>query len=162
MNAPFPRNAEDILNAAKEFRIPDQVKVMAEEGVANSRKAYAQITAAAQDQAKATEDVLATVQTGARTIGEKMIQNTQSNTEAAFNAVTEIVRAKSVPDAVRLQTDFMKAQMTLVGNQTQELFQLSARIAQATFEQMSAVGARSVEQSQSTFEQAQTKPRKAG
>ena len=154
MNGPFPRNAEDILNAAKEFRIPDQVKVLAAEGVANSRKAYSQFTSVAQDQAKVAEDVLTVVHTGAKTIGEKILQNTASNTEAAFEAVTEIVRAKSVPDAVRLQTDFLKSQMTLASAQTQELFQLSAKIAQATFEQMSAVATRTVDQA--------PKKRKAG
>ena len=142
MNAPFPRNAEDILNAAKEFRIPDQVKVMAEEGVANSRKAFEQISAAAQDQAKVAEDMLTKVQAGAKTIGEKMLENTAANTNATFNAVTEIVRARSVPDAFRLQADFMKAQMSLATAQTQELFQLSAKITKDTFEQISAVAAR--------------------
>ena len=142
MNAPFPRNAEDILNAAKEFRIPDQVKVMAEEGVANSRKAFEQISAAAQDQAKVAEDMLTKVQAGAKTIGEKMLENTAANTNATFNAVTEIVRARSVPDAFRLQADFMKAQMSLATAQTQELFQLSSKVATSTMEQIQAAASK--------------------
>ena len=54
MNADqFTRQAQDMFNAAKEARIPENVQAIAEEGVAKTREAYSKISAVAKDNAKA-------------------------------------------------------------------------------------------------------------
>jgi len=49
MNDQFARQAQDMFAAAKEARIPENVKAFAEESVAKTRDAYAKINAATQD-----------------------------------------------------------------------------------------------------------------
>jgi phasin len=141
MNAPFNFSNDEMLKAAKSFQVPDQVRVIAEEGVAQSRKAYAQFASLTEQNTKATQDVIATAQEGAKTIGTKLFANVSTNTEAALKAASEIAKAKSVPDALRLQAEFMKAQFAAFGAQTQELFQLSAGMSKATVEQLNTAAA---------------------
>jgi hypothetical protein len=86
------------------------------------------------------------VQTGAKTIGEKVLHNTTSNAEAVFAAASEIMKAKTLPEAARLQAEFMRNQFTVAGTQTQELFKLSTEIAKTTFDHMNSVTAKSFEQ----------------
>ncbi|MCX6612826.1 MAG: phasin family protein [Acidobacteria bacterium] len=67
-------------------------------------------------------------QAGARAIGAKIVDNTVSNTAAVFDAAQAIARAKTLPDATRLQAEFFQKQFALAGAQTQELFELSSRV----------------------------------
>lgn len=142
MNADFTRQTEDFFKAAREARIPDNVQAMIEDGVARSRKAVDGLTVAAKDSAEVAEEVITSVQSGVKTIGTKLIDNTRTNTEALLNATAEIARAKSLPEAVRLQAEFLRSQFTVAGTQTQELMQLYASFTKATFEQMNAAATR--------------------
>ena len=57
-----------------------------------------------------------------------------------------MVRAKSIPEAGRLQADFMQKQFAIAAAQTKELFELSTKIAQQTFGSFSAAATKSFEQ----------------
>ena len=140
MNADqFTRQAQDMFNAAKEARIPENVQAIAEEGVAKTREAYSKISAVAKDNAKVVEEVLLAAQAGAKSIGEKVLHNTAVNTEAAFDAAQAIVRAKTIPEAARLQADFVQQQLAVAGAQTKELLELSTKVAKQTFEILSTL-----------------------
>jgi phasin len=146
MNEQFTRQAQEMFAAAKDARIPDNVQAMAEEGVAKSREAYEKFQAVAKDGTKVMEDVMLTAQAGAKSIGEKLVRNTQVNTEAAFDAAQAIARARTVPDVLRLQTSFFQQQMTASAAQAKELFELSAKVTQQTFETMNSAATKSFEQ----------------
>jgi hypothetical protein len=144
--ADFTRQAEDMMKAAKDMRIPDNVQAFAQEGVQKSHQAFVQATSVAKENAKAAEAVMLKVQSGAKTISEKVLNNTTSNAEAVFAAASEIMKAKTLPEAARLQAEFVRNQFSVAGAQSQELFKLSTEIAKAAFEQMNAVTAKSFEQ----------------
>ncbi len=146
MNDQIRRQTEQFMNAAKDARIPEQFQVMAEEGVTKSREAFDKVSAAAKDQAKVAEDLMLATQAGARAIGAKIVDNTMSNTTALFDAAQAIARAKSLPEATRLQAEFMQKQFALAGAQTQELFELSTRIAKQSFESASSVATKTFDQ----------------
>jgi hypothetical protein len=142
MNADFTRQTEDFFKAAREARIPDNVQAMIEDGVARSRKAVDGLADAAKDSAEVADEVITSVQSGVKTIGTKLIDNTRVNTEALLNATSEIARAKSLPEAARLQAEFLRSQFTVAGTQTQELMQLYASLTKATMEHMNAAATR--------------------
>ena len=146
MNDQFKRQAEQFLNAAKDARIPENIQAFAEESVAKSREAYDKLSAAAKDQAKVAEDVLLATQAGAKVIGSKLYANTAANTEAAFEAAHAIARAKSIPEAVRLQAEFMQKQLAIASAQTKELFELSSHVAKQTFDTVNTAASKSFEQ----------------
>ncbi|MEZ5853993.1 MAG: phasin family protein [Hyphomicrobiaceae bacterium] len=146
MNDAFTRQTEQFFNAAKDARMPENVQAMMVDGVAKTREVYEKASAAAQDQAKAAEEVMLAGQAGARTIGSKLIENTVTNAEAAFNAAQAMAQARSLPEVARVQADFMQKQMAIASAQTRELFELSTRIAQQTMQVMNVAATKSFEQ----------------
>jgi len=142
MNEQFTHQAQEMFSAAKEARIPENVQAMAEQSVAKSRETYQKLNAAAKDGVKMLDEVVTTAQAGARALGEKVLTNTAANTEAAFEAAQAIARARTLPEAARLQSDFIQQQLAVASTQTKELFELSTKIAQQTFECMNAAASR--------------------
>lgn len=146
MNEQFTRQAQEMFNAAKDARIPENVQAMAVEGVAKTREAYTRISGAAQDGVKVVEDVMLAAHAGAKTIGEKVLQNTLVNTEAAFDAAQAIARARTLPEVARLHADFVQQQFAAASAQSRELFELSSKIAKQTLDSMNSAATKSFEQ----------------
>lgn len=144
MNQQF--NPQEFFTAAKEARIPENVQAIAEDSVAKTREAYSKISAVTKDNVKVLEDVFVAAHAGAKSIGEKVLRNTEANTEAAFAAAQSIARAKTVPEAIQLQTNFVQQQFSIAGAQTKELFELSTKVAQQTFQMVNAAATKSFEQ----------------
>ncbi|MCB1509678.1 MAG: phasin family protein [Hyphomicrobiaceae bacterium] len=146
MNEQFTRQAQDIFNVAKDARIPENFQAFAEDSVSKSREMFLKVNAAAQANAKVLEEVVLASHAGAKSIGEKVLSNTAANTEAAFDAAQSISRAKTLPEAARLQADFMQQQMAAVSAQSKELFELSAKVAKQTFDTINSATAKTMDQ----------------
>jgi hypothetical protein len=146
MTDQFARQAQDMLAAAKEARIPENVQAMAEDGVAKSREAYAKMSVAAQDGAKAMQEIMLTAQAGAKSIGEKMLHTATVNAEAMFDAAEAMAKAKTVPEVARLQASFMQQQLAAASAQTKEFFELSNKIGRQTLESMNAAATKTFDQ----------------
>ena len=108
MSANFTDQAANMFNAAQQGRIPENLQHVAEEAVTKTREAYDKISLASKDNAKVVSDAVLAAQAGSKTLGELLVHNTSVNTAAAFDAAQAIVRAKSIPEAGRLQADFMQ------------------------------------------------------
>lgn len=146
MNDQFSRQAQDMFNAARDAKIPENIQALAEDNVARSREAYQRFNSAAKDGAKVVEEVVLTAQAGAKAIGEKLLTNTAVNTEAVFDAAQAIARARSLPEAMRMQAEFFQQQFTVAGAQTKELMELSTKVARQTMESINAAAQRSFDQ----------------
>ncbi len=146
MTDQFARQAEQMLNAAKEARIPENVQAFAEDSVAKSREVYAKMSTATADGLKAMQEVMLAAQAGAQSVGEKFLANASANTEAAFDAAEAMAKAKTMPEMARLQADFIQQQLATASAQTKEFFELSNKIGRQTLESMNATATRSFEQ----------------
>ena len=146
MNEQFTRQAHEMFSAARDAKIPENIQAIAEDGVQKTRDAYLKMNTAAKDGAKVVEEVMLAAHAGAKQLGEKVLQNTTVNTEAAFEAAQAMARARSLPEAARLQADFVQQQLAIAGAQTKELFELSTKLTRQTFETMNAAATRSFEQ----------------
>lgn len=142
----FARQTQEMFAAAKDARIPEQVQALAEDGVTKAKEAYGKFNTVAKDGAKVIEDVMVTAHAGAKSIGEKVMKNTEANTEAVFEAASAIARAKTVPEVLRLQTSFIQQQFSAAGTQSKELFELSTKVAQQTFESINSAATKAFEQ----------------
>lgn len=145
MNEQFKRQAEDFLKAAKDARIPDNVQAFAEDTVVKSREAFHKISAVTKEHAQTAEELLLATQAGARSIGAKLVDNTMSNAAAVFDAAEAIARAKTLPEATRLQAEFFQKQLAAAGAQTKELFELSTRVAQQTLQTVNEAAGKTME-----------------
>jgi hypothetical protein len=146
MNEQFTRQAQDMFKAAQDAKIPESLQAMAEDGVAKTREAYQKVQDMTKGNAKVVEEVVMATQAGVKAIGEKVLTNTTANAAAAFDAAQAMARARSIPEAARLQADFMQQTFAIAGNQTKELFELSAKVARQTIETVNAAATRSFDQ----------------
>ena len=141
----FTRQTQEFFSAAKNARIPEQVQAMAEDSVSKARETYDKFSTVAKDGAKVLEEVTATAFAGAKTISDKVLKNTEANTEAAFEAAQAFARAKTLPELMQLQTGFVQQQFAIAGAQSRELFELSAKVAQQTFANLNSAATRTFE-----------------
>lgn len=146
MNEQFNRQAQEMFSAAKDARIPENLQAFTEDSVNRSREFYQKLNTAAQQNVNAVEEFMLASHAGAKSVGEKMMQNMSANTESAFDAAQSIARAKTLPEAARLQADFFQQQTTLAAQQTKELFELSSKVAKQTFESLNKATATQFEQ----------------
>jgi len=149
MTDQFTRQAQEMMAAAKEARIPENVQAFAEDSVAKSREAYVKMSAATQDGMKAMQEIMLAAQAGAKSIGEKMLQTASDNAEAAFDAAEAMAKAKTLPEVARLQATFVQQQLATASAQTKEFFELSNKIGRQTLESMNAVASKTFEQMKS-------------
>ncbi|MGI9422137.1 MAG: phasin family protein [Hyphomicrobiaceae bacterium] len=146
MNDQFTRQAQEMFNVAKDARIPENFQSMAEDSVTKSRELYQKVNTVAQENVKSVEEAMLAAHAGTKAIGEKVMNNATANTEALFDAAQAMSRAKTLPEAARLQADFLQQQTAAASSQTKELFELSSKVAKQTFETMNAAAAKSFEQ----------------
>ncbi len=149
MNEQFTRQAQEMFNMGKTAQIPENVQQFAEDSVQKTREFYERMNDAVKDSSKIYEEMLLASHAGMKAIGEKMMHNTSVNTESAFDAAQAIARAKTVPEAMRLQADYMQEQFAVAGAQAKELFELSTKVSQQTFESLNQAATKSFEQMKS-------------
>ena len=149
MNNQFSKQAEEFFAAAREVKVPESVQAFAEDSIARTQDAYSKLTVVSRDASKALEQVTNVAQSNAKTIGEKVLTNFTSNTEAAFAAARDMARSKTMPEALKVQSDFFQAQMAKVGEQTREFFELSNAMTKQTLETMNASASKTFEQMKS-------------
>lgn len=150
MNEHLTRQAQDMFAAAKDARITENVQAFAEESVLKTRDAYSKMSSVTKDNVKAMEEMMLAAHAGAKAIGDKVMHNTASNTEAVFDAAQALSRAKTFPEAARLHAEFVQQQMAIAGAQTKELFDLSTKVAKQTFESLNSAATKSFEQIKKT------------
>jgi hypothetical protein len=146
MNEEFTRQTQEMLSAAKDARIPENVQAFAEDSVAKTRDAYSKMSAAAKESAQAAEEIILTAQAGAKSFGEKILQNASVNAEAIFDAAEAMARAKTVPEIARLQATFIQQQLAAASSQSKEFFELSSKISRQTLEGMNAIATKTFDQ----------------
>lgn len=146
MNEQFTRQAQEMFNMGKNAQIPENMQQFAEDSVQRTREFYERMNDATKDTAKVYEDMLLATHAGYKAIGEKVMHNTSVNTEAAFDAAQAVAKAKTMPEALRLQSDFVQQQMAVASTQAKELMELSAKVTQQTFESFNQAASKSFEQ----------------
>ena len=133
MTAQFTDQAAYLLNATQQGRIPEDLKQVAEEAMTKTREAYDKISLASKDDARVVSDAVLAARARSKTLGELLVHSTSVNAEAALDAARAIVRAKSIPEAGRLQAEFVQKQFATAAAQTGRLFEVSTKSAQQTF-----------------------------
>jgi hypothetical protein len=116
---------------------------MFHDGLAKSREVAVKSIAAAKDGVETMGKASPVANKEASALTSKAFEQMMTNTEAAYEAVQAIARAKSPMEAVQLQTQYFQAQMGRVGEQSKELFDLSTKFAQKSAEGVTQMAAKS-------------------
>ena len=74
----------------------------------DSRATYLKFNAVAKDNLETYHDAMTAAFTVSRTVGERVLLNTEANTRAAFDAAEAISRAKTWREIAQLQSSYME------------------------------------------------------
>ncbi|MDX8525937.1 phasin [Mesorhizobium sp. MSK_1335] len=107
----------------------DQLRVVAEKGVEQSKEALARFQSGAEDARKALESTAETAKSVGNKLSLKMIAALRANAEADFSHVEALVRAKSLPEVFELQTTFLRTRIEMGVEQAKEFQDLTAKAA---------------------------------
>jgi phasin len=103
--------AKDFTNAAfsyPTFEVPEMFRSFAEQGLSQTRDAYARMKTAAEDATDILEDSIESARGTVRDAQFKAIDLAKANTDATFDFFRKLLTTTSVGDAVQLQTAFAR------------------------------------------------------
>ena len=103
------------------FEIPPDMRKFAEQSVEQARKAFDGFISAAHQAVNDFEGRAKAAQAGAKDVGGQAMAFAERNVAASFDFAQKLVRAKDVEEIMRLQGEYVKAQMQALNDQAQEL-----------------------------------------
>lgn len=111
------------------FEIPEQMRDFADKSMDQARKAFDSFIEASQKAVNSAEGSATVVQSGARDLNKKALDYAEEHIDAAFELAQKIVRANDVQEIIRLQSDFLKSQMEVLGEQAREFSEAAGKAA---------------------------------
>lgn len=123
--------AEDAFATASRAasEVPAPVRDIAEKSVKQAKDGYARWKSAAEETSDALEDAYATASKGYKELGRKSVEATRSNLNAHFDFLQALIGAKSVSQAIELQTSYARQQFEVIGSQVKEISALAQKAA---------------------------------
>lgn len=140
-NQAFSEQAEQFLKATG---VPENIQAIAQLGVAKTHEYYTKSVATAQENAKGLTDAAETAWGSTKMLNQKLAQNLTANVEASFAAAHAIAKAQSLPEVLRLQTEYFQKLALQTTEQVKEFFDLSTRATQHVVEQVQAASAKAM------------------
>jgi phasin len=119
-------------NTDRQLEIPSELRAFTEKSVEQAKQAFGGFMSAAHRTMSTFEGQAASAQQDARKMGEKAVSFAERNIASSFEFAEGVVRANNVEDMLKLQADYIKAQITTLTEQAKELGQNAAKSAQAT------------------------------
>jgi phasin len=113
----------------------------AEKGSEQAKETFEKMSAATADAASLIKNSYSTAVKGAQDYNNKVIEFTQTNTEAAFDFVQKLSAVKSPSDFIELSTKHSRVQFATLTEQSKELAALAQRVTLAATEPLKAAAA---------------------
>ena len=115
--------------ARDRFEIPEEMRSMAEASFEQARKAFEKFVTAAQATAGTIEERNATARAGAKDVSSKAIAYAETNVQASLDHAQSLLKAKDLPEMLRLHSEYVQAQMRALAEQASEMGQLVGKAA---------------------------------
>jgi phasin len=113
---------------------PEQLREMAEKGVAQSKEVFEKMSAASGQAADVVQHCYSAAVKGMQDYNNKLLEITHANTKAAFDFVQRMSGVKSPSEFVELSTEHAQQQLTTLTEQTKQLAALAQQVTFATAE----------------------------
>lgn len=114
------------------FEIPAEMRAVAERNVEQARVAFNNYIQAAQEAVSTFEQRVAAGQVGAKDVSRKAMTYAERNVAAAFEFAQKLVHAKDIQDVIRIQGEFVQAQMQALSEQAKDLGEAATKAAMET------------------------------
>jgi phasin len=111
------------------FEIPKDMRAMAEASFEQARKTFEKFVASAQAATGTIEERNAAATAGAKDIGSKAIAYAEKNVQASLDYAQSLLKAKDLPEVMRLHSEYVQGQMRALAEQASEMGQAVTRAA---------------------------------
>ena len=120
------------MQTMKPFEVPADMRKFAEQSVDQARQAFDRFITAAHQAVSEFEGRAQAARSGAMDVGGRAMSFAERNMAASFEFAQKLVQAKDVEEVIRLQTEYVKAQIQALNEQTKELAEAAAKVAKET------------------------------
>jgi phasin len=110
------------------YEIPNEMRDFADKSVDQARKAFDGFLDAAYKASNALETQAASAHDNMRTVAGAAVSFAEHNMTASFTYAQKLVRATSVEEVLKIQTEFAKAQIEALTKQVQEMGAVAGRM----------------------------------
>ncbi|AMN54898.1 MULTISPECIES: phasin [Stappiaceae] len=114
--------------AMPKMEVPAMFREATEKGIENAREAYAKVKNAAEDATDLMEDTFETSRQGVVEFNHKAVDAAKANADATFTFVKDIMSAKSLAEAIELQSTFARQQFDALSAQSKEMHELATKL----------------------------------
>ncbi len=111
------------------FEIPTDMHAFAERSVEQARRAFDTFVSAAYGTATAFEGRAAAVRKGSEDLRQRAMAFAEQNVASSFDFANRLVRARDLPEIMNVQSEYVKAQMQVLGEQARELGETASQTA---------------------------------
>lgn len=120
------------------LEVPPEMRDMLEKGVSQAREGFGKLMQAADEAATQVDRKAGAAQNKAMEMHRQTMNFTESHVSAAFDLAANLVKAKSLEEVMRLQTEYMTKQFAALRGQIQQAGQTIEAEAQAAAADMAA------------------------
>ncbi|MEH2495294.1 phasin [Bradyrhizobium sp. AZCC 1678] len=111
------------------FEIPKEMRSIAEASVEQARKTFEKFVGAAQTAADSIEERNATVRASAKDVSSKAMAYAEKNVQGSLDHAQSLLKAKDLPEVMRLHSEYVQAQMRALAEQASEMSQTVGKAA---------------------------------
>ena len=141
------------MNTTPSFEVSGAMRDLAEKSVGQARKAFDSFIDAARRAASTTQDATEAAGKNAQDMAAHSFQAAEQNVHAAFDFAQKLAQAKSLKEAMELQSEFTRAQFATIQAQAKELGGMAQKAVQQGKEQARSAAQDPVDQSRMSMEE---------
>lgn len=108
------------MSNGQSFNVPEEVREVIDKGVQQARTGFEKLMQAADEAARGIDDKAGSAQKQALDLRRKAMAFTEQNVAAAFDLAARLVRAKSVDEVMKIQTEYMTQSFATIRGQIQD------------------------------------------
>jgi phasin len=109
------------------FNIPADMRAFTEQSMEQARKAFEGFIGSAQQAVSAFQGQTVAAQSGAKEVGQKVMTFAERNVSASLDFAHRLVQAKDVNEVLKLQSEYVNAQMQNLTQQAKELAEAASQ-----------------------------------
>ncbi len=128
--------AEKAVSDAKDAQ--ETLRCASEEALVQTRAAYDKVKHAAEDVTDTIETSYVNVTRGIGELNQKALEGLKAQADASLEHFKALAAARSIPEALSLQTDFARKQFEVISNQMKEMTALAQKVAVEAAEPLKA------------------------
>jgi len=126
--ATYRKTADEFEQFTKDAQMPEAVRVFAEKNIAQTREIYERSKDAVESVLESWERTFDAAGQGAVALNRKVIDITQRNINSNFEFARSLIGAKTIAEAMELQSTYWRKQLDALKSQADEVRALSTRV----------------------------------